>query len=127
MDTERGRRVARIQIAANSWRLGDLIRLVLLAPLWVRDLIDHIGELRSYYDGQLAKRDRDLQELVGRRSVELEAAGREGYRQGSDSAGVADFPATPFNLGLVIAAAQDARPNVVTGELTMVGKSRAGA
>lgn len=122
MDAIRYQEIKRL---ALSFRLGDLIRFVVAAPRFVHDLVEHVETIVRYYDDQLQRREADLRELRGRRSVEVEAAGREGWRQalgGASNDVVLEAPALDF--ALVSEAARKAKPTEVTGELTMVGASR---
>lgn len=136
-------RYLQIKALAESMRLRDMVKLGLFASRYLDELIEHTEQLRAFYDGQIQRRTADFQELLGRRSVELEAAAREGYRQAVDAR--ADFDAAasaldaedeadfrrdhtahPLDLVLVEAAARKAKPTEVLGELTMVGRARHG-
>lgn len=104
-----------------SYGIRNAVRLALTAPRMVLALLDVLDHERQYNGDQLRRRAADEAELRGRRSVEIEAAGREGYRQGDL------IESRPLDLGLVYAAALAAKPTEVAGELKLVSRSRAGA
>lgn len=126
MDAIRYQEIKRL---AMSFRLGDLIRFVVAAPRFVHDLVEHVETIVRYYDDQLQRREADMRDLRGRRSVELEAAALNGYRQGFDQPrdhgdGVYEIVPVPLNMVEVRNAVAVAKPTEVTGELTMVGRAR---
>lgn len=119
-------RLMQIEALANSMRLRDIVRFCLVAPRFVLELLAHVAEVRAFYDGQIARLQADVAELRGRRSVEIEAAAREGWRQAQANYQRPAGPPAELVLGPVYRAAHDAKPTEVTGELKMVGKSRHG-
>lgn len=104
------------------------LRLMLCGRAIAMTLLEYVAEKERWWADQVHRRDRDLQDLRGRRSVELEGAAREAFSQGFDSGRVEDADVGVYgpelDLPKCFEAAAAAKPREVLGELGMQAKAR---
>lgn len=104
-------RLQQITTDARRGGVGAALSLFLNGPSYVRELLEHLSETIMRVEREKEILRHDAVTLEGRKSVEVEAAAKEGWRQAVVS------PAdTKLDLELVREVVKKAQPVEVTGE-----------